>query len=138
MPQGLNLIVLFSEDGKKILFCRRRKDPYKGLLNFVGGHIEPNEKGTDAAYRELQEETSVTASDVQLTYLLKYEFPMADEYMEVYAGRLKKEIFVHGSENELLWSTWEHDFFDVDTYAGEGTVGQILAYIRTYAGDLLT
>ena len=38
--QGYNLIVVFSEDRTKMLMCRRLKEPYMGLYNFVGGKIE--------------------------------------------------------------------------------------------------
>ena len=59
--QGYNLIVVFSEDRTKMLMCRRLKEPYMGLYNFVGGKIEKGEDGIDAAYRELREETGCTA-----------------------------------------------------------------------------
>ena len=38
--QGYNCIMIFSLDGEKLLFCKRTKNPYKGLYNFVGGKIE--------------------------------------------------------------------------------------------------
>ena len=34
--QGYNLIVVFSPDREKMLMCHRIKEPYKGLINFVG------------------------------------------------------------------------------------------------------
>jgi hypothetical protein len=33
--QGYNCIMVYSQDCKKLLFCRRMKDPYKGLYNLV-------------------------------------------------------------------------------------------------------
>ena len=59
MTEGVNynLVVVFSTDKTKLLMCRRLKEPYLGLSNFVGGRIEPEEDGYDAAYRELFEET---------------------------------------------------------------------------------
>ncbi len=57
--QEYNLIVVFDERADKMLMCKRKKDPYKGLLNFVGGKIEAGETGLDAAYRELEEETAI-------------------------------------------------------------------------------
>ena len=62
--QGYNLIAVLSPDGSHMLMCRRRKAPYQGLLNLVGGKIEPGESDGDAAYRELQEETAITAKDM--------------------------------------------------------------------------
>jgi ADP-ribose pyrophosphatase YjhB (NUDIX family) len=59
MAEGVNynLVVVFSPDKTKLLMCRRLKEPYLGLSNFVGGKIEEGEDGLDAAYRELWEET---------------------------------------------------------------------------------
>ena len=59
--RGYNVIVVYNENADKILMCKRKKDPYKGLANFVGGKIEKNENGLDAAYRELEEETTITS-----------------------------------------------------------------------------
>ena len=53
----LNCSVIFNKQKDKVLFCKRTKEPYKGLYNFVGGKVEPGESSFDAAYRELQEET---------------------------------------------------------------------------------
>ncbi len=58
--KGYNIIAVYSADQKTLLMCRRFHDPYMGLLNFVGGKIEPDEDGMDAAYRELWEETGIT------------------------------------------------------------------------------
>ena len=62
--RGYNVIVVYNENADKILMCKRKKDPYKGLANFVGGKIEKNENGLDAAYRELEEETTITKDEV--------------------------------------------------------------------------
>ena len=51
--RGYNVIVVYNENADKILMCKRKKDPYKGLANFVGGKIEKNENGLDAAYSNL-------------------------------------------------------------------------------------
>ena len=47
--KGYNVIVVFNKDADKMLMCKRVKDPYKGLSNFVGGKIEQGENGYDAA-----------------------------------------------------------------------------------------
>ena len=65
--QGYNLIVVFDKTEQKLLMCKRKKEPYKGLSNFVGGKIEAGEEGYAAAYRELEEETSITKNDIILT-----------------------------------------------------------------------
>jgi ADP-ribose pyrophosphatase YjhB (NUDIX family) len=61
-----------TEDKKKekLLFCKRAKPPYMGLLNFVGGKLEPGESSEAAAYRELFEETGISRSDIELHRLM--------------------------------------------------------------------
>ncbi|MFP3472321.1 NUDIX hydrolase, partial [Micrococcus sp. SIMBA_144] len=59
----LSLLDLFNKNVircRVIMFCERLKNPYKGLSNLVGGKIEDGEKGIDAAYRELLEETNIS------------------------------------------------------------------------------
>ena len=59
--QGYNVITVFDSSAEKILMCKRKKNPYKGLSNFFGGKIETYENGFHAAYRELEDETAITA-----------------------------------------------------------------------------
>ena len=128
--QGLNVIAVFDETAEKMLMCKRRKDPYKGLFNFVGGKIMPDEDGLAAAYRELEEETAITKSDIFLTHLLDFTYHLDDCYVEVYVGKLNKHVDVRGDENELFWSSLDHDFFDPSQYAGEGNIGHIMMHIE--------
>ena len=96
--QGYNLIVVFSPDREKMLMCRRIKEPYKGLINFVGGKIEPGESGGHAAYRELLEETGISDRDIKLIHLMDFSYPLDPCYVEVYAGQLIHDAAVKGDE----------------------------------------
>ena len=58
--QGYNLIAVYNQTADRLLMCKRKKDPYKGLSNLVGGKIESGEDGVTAAYRELWEETGIS------------------------------------------------------------------------------
>lgn len=131
--QGYNLIVVFSPDREKMLMCRRIKEPYKGLINFVGGKIEPGESGFDAAYRELYEETGISRRDIELVHLLDFSYPLDPCYVEVYAGQLKRETEPVGDENPLFWSGLDCDFFDMKQYAGEGNIGHIMEHVKLNA-----
>lgn len=135
--QGYNVIVVFSEDTEKVLMCKRRKNPYQGLPNFVGGKIEENENGFDAAYRELEEETGITKNDIQLSHLMDFVYHFGNCFLEVYVGRLNKSIGVRGDENELYWSALDKQFFDVTQYAGEGNIGHIMMHIEMNRKELL-
>ena len=130
--QGYNLIVVFSADRSQLLMCRRLKEPYLGLSNFVGGKIEAGEDGYDAAYRELWEETALTREHIRLTHLMDFSYPLDPCWVEVYVGRLQAEVPVHGDENKLYWSDLAHDFFDMKRYAGEGNIGHILEHVKLH------
>lgn len=131
--QGYNLIVVFSPDREKMLMCRRIKEPYKGLINFVGGKIEPGESGFDAAYRELYEETGISRRDIELVHLMDFSYPLDPCYVEVYAGQLNRETEPVGDENPLFWSGLDCDFFDMKQYAGEGNIGHIMEHVKLNA-----
>lgn len=135
--QGYNAIVVFNEDADKMLMCKRRRNPYKGLSNFVGGKIEKDENGFEAAYRELEEETSITKNDIILSHLMDFTYHFGNCYLEVYVGKLNKEIAVSGDENELYWSGLDHNFFDATKYAGEGNIGHIMMHVEMFKNELL-
>ena len=127
--QGYNLIVVFDQTAKEMLMCERKKNPYKGLFNFVGGKIEIGENGLEAAYRELKEETNIDQENISLSHLMDFTYYLDDCYVEVYVGRLNQEVSVAGDENDLYWSDLNHDFFDITKYAGEGNIGHIMEHI---------
>ena len=135
--KGFNVIVVFNKEADKMLMCKRVKDPYRGLSNFVGGKIEKSESGLDAAYRELFEETSITKDDIKLTHMMDFTYHMAEEYVEVYVGRLNGDVEIRGDENILYWSDFDHDFFDPNVYAGEGNIGHIMMHVDLNREKLL-
>ncbi|REE86416.1 8-oxo-dGTP diphosphatase [Paenibacillus taihuensis] len=128
--QGYNCLMVYNPEMDRLLMCRRLKEPYKGLSNLVGGKIEPGEAGMDAAYRELEEETGITAADLVLHRIMDFTYYLQDCYVEVYAGRLKHDVTVAGDENELYWSDLSPDFFDMTLYAGEGNIGHMIEQVN--------
>lgn len=40
----------------------------------MGGKIEKNENGLDAAYRELEEETTITKDDIMLLHIMDFTY----------------------------------------------------------------
>lgn len=135
--QGYNAIVVFNDIADRMLMCKRRKDPYKGLSNFVGGKIEQNENGIDAAYRELEEETAITRNDIILSHLMDFTYPLDNYYLEIYVGKLNKSAEVYGDENELYWSELDDNFFDITQYAGDGNIGHIMMHVEMHKKELL-
>ncbi|WP_160040040.1 NUDIX hydrolase [Paenibacillus sp. USDA918EY] len=128
--QGYNVIMIYNKDMDRLLMCKRRKEPYKGLSNLVGGKIEPGEHGMDAAYRELLEETGISKKDVTLHHVMDFTYYLQQCYVEVYAGRLKSSVIAAGDENELYWSDLGQNFFDMTLYAGEGNIGHMIEQVK--------
>ncbi|MBP3270882.1 MAG: NUDIX domain-containing protein [Ruminococcus sp.] len=135
--QGYNCIAVFDHEAERWLMCLREKEPYKGLLNLVGGKIEDDEEHLAAAYRELEEETAITEEDIKLTHLMDFCYPLDDCFVEVYVGRLNKPFKPHGDENKLIWTDLRRDFADMKHYAGEGNIAHMLEHIKMHSEQLI-
>ena len=129
----MNVSVVYDHTRDNVLMCMRRKDPYKGKLNFVGGKVEAGEKFLDAAYRELEEETGVTRQDITLKHLMDLTYYTYDIEIQVYVGQLKHEVMVSGEENQLVWLPANGDFTGADRFAGQWNIAHIMEMIR---GDI--
>ncbi|MBQ9543664.1 MAG: NUDIX hydrolase [Clostridia bacterium] len=135
-----NAIAVFSADAKLLLMCERKKDPYKGLLNFVGGKIEEGETGSEAAYRELFEETGIDKDKIVLKPVMDLVYRCDGFYLEIYAGRLKEKVELKEEKNPLLWVDVEENrdlFFDSSRYAGDGNIGHIVRKILIHKKEYL-
>lgn len=130
--QGYNCIMVYSPDGKELLFCKRTKDPYNGLYNLVGGKIEKGESGFEAAYRELREETGINSEMICLNHMMDFTYYNQNCYVEVYAGQLREEATLHEEEQPLEWLPIDEDFFDCDRFAGEGNIGHMVEQVRLF------
>lgn len=128
----LNVILVFNKDENKILMCKRAKEPYKGKYNLVGGKVEKDEKELDAAYRELQEETGITGEDITLTHIMNFQYMLSDMELEVYAGKLNRDVELTEEINKLCWMDKKENFFDIEKFAGEGNIGHMLYQVETY------
>lgn len=126
----MNIIAIFNKDFTKTLMCKRTKDPYKGMYNFVGGKIEKENNGLNEAYRELLEETNITKEDINLTHLMNITYITIDRELEVYYGILNKDVELIEEVNKLVWISMNDNFFDITKYAGEGNIGHIIEEIK--------
>ena len=131
--QGYNVILLYDVNIEHLLLCKRKKEPYIGRMNLIGGKIECGENGIDSAYREMLEEANVEKEAVELFHVMDFKYYMSDCYIEVYAGKLKYDVEVSGDENELIWSDLDCDFFDMEAYAGEGNIGHMIEQVKINA-----
>lgn len=133
----MNVIVVYNKKEDKILMCLRKKEPYKGLYNLVGGKVEKDETGLESAYRELEEESGITKEDIILTHLMTFNYQMSNIELQVYTGKLNKDVKVVEEVNKLYWINANDNFFDMTKYAGEGNIGHIIEQVKLYKERLL-
>ena len=131
----LNIIAVYNKDKSKILMCERKKEPYKGKINLVGGKVEKDETEISAAYREL-EETGITSKDIHLTYVMNFQYKILDIELEVFTGILKKDVNLIEEVNKLLWINKNENFYDLEKFAGEGNIWHIIKHIEIYMNNL--
>ena len=121
-----NIIMVFSADNSRILFCKRKKPPYIGKLNFPGGKWEEGESLIEAAYRELKEETGIGKESVTpLYHLMDLTYYHVNSLIECYMCRLTKEVELiqETGGNELEWISIEGaDFGNTEIFAGDGNI----------------
>ena len=129
----MNVSVVYDHTRENVLMCMRRKDPYQGKLNFVGGKVEAGETFLDAAYRELKEETGITKQDIALKHLMDLTYYTYGIEIQVFVGQLKHIVSVSGEENELVWLPADGDFTGADRFAGQWNIAHIMEMIR---GDI--
>ena len=122
----LNCNVIFNPQKDKVLFCKRMKEPYKGLYNFVGGKVEPGEVPLAAAYRELQEETGIRKGDITLYRLMDFTYYALNIVLEIYVGQLQKDMPLVEETNPLEWLPLTEDFANPDRFAGDQNIAHII------------
>ena len=126
----MNVIVVFDKKFKNTLMCKRTKEPYIGMYNLVGGKIELENNGLNEAYRELEEETGIKRSDINLIHFMNITYNKWNKELEVYYGILNKEVNLIEEVNKLEWVSINDNFFDMSKYAGEGNIGHIIEEIK--------
>ena len=126
----LNIILVYNKKEDKILMCKREKEPYKGKFNLVGGKVEKDEDEIHAAYRELEEETGITKDDIKLTHLMNFQYEISDMELELYVGKLNKDVNLVEEVNKLFWFNKNENFFDVEKFAGEGNIGHMVKQVE--------
>lgn len=132
-----NCCLVISVDGRRILLCRRQKDPFRGKLNLVGGKREPGESPLEAAYRELYEETGIDKDIIELIHLMDMDYPFLGYSLEIFYGNLLEEPVLREELNPLEWVSTEDDFTDTARFAGAANIQHIVNITKMYEKELL-
>lgn len=104
MPKVITYTLL--KNGDDIFLYKKTKEPYRGLLNFVGGKMHVGETPDQASHREVAEKTGIHAQDgvargvvdiriyadgALLTHAVAYVFILAIDTPSESLIRLKRE-----------------------------------------------
>jgi mutator protein MutT len=88
------IVYVFNENGE-IMLMKRRKHPYTGWWESIGGHIEFGEKVEDAAKRELKEEAGVETGN--LNFVSVFDHIEGDAYHRIamtFATKVDNEVTI--------------------------------------------
>ena len=122
-----NMTMVYDKALEKVLFCVRKKDPYRNKLNLIGGKVEDGEGSLEAAYRELEEETGIRKEQVTpLTRLVDFIYYDSKRLIELYVCKLVDANVVVVPEldgNDLRWINLDGaDFGNATVFAGDGNI----------------
>lgn len=73
------------------------------FLTGIGGKIELNEKIEDSAYRELEEETGISRSELKLEEFARCVYEESDLRLYYFAGVYKREDLPKTEDGKLSW-----------------------------------
>jgi 8-oxo-dGTP diphosphatase len=64
----VDIVIATREARPRVLLIRRKSEPFAGKWALPGGYVDENERISDAARRELKEETGVEAAGLEQLY----------------------------------------------------------------------
>ena len=91
-------------DGNGNILIEDRKDPDWPGICFPGGHVEPGESFTEAAVREMREETGLTVQDPRLCGVKQFQTKTGARYVVFFYKATQWTGTIQSSdEGEVFW-----------------------------------
>ncbi len=67
---------------------------------------------------------------------MNFQYEMSNIELEVYVGKLNKDVNLVEEVNKLYWMDKKENFFDLDKFAGEGNIGHMVQQVEIYKNKL--
>lgn len=115
-------------------------------LDLPKGHVDKGESETECALRELEEETAITAADIELDPQFRFTHQYSvwpkffnreqcEKTLVVFLGRLLREVEIVPTEHEgYRWVDWNPPH-RIQTQTIDPLLSEVEAYLRTAESD---
>ncbi len=103
--RGIAVVLIKKIEGvDKILLMRRATSSLRGAWCYIGGGVKEGEKASEAAFREIQEETGITKLNL-------YSANCCEQFYEMHRDSIWiAPVFVgYVDSSEDVHLNWEHD-----------------------------
>ena len=126
-------------DGNGNILVEDRKDPDWPGICFPGGHLEPGESFTEAAVREMREETGLTVLDPRLCGVKQFQTKNNARYVVFFYKATQWTGTIQSSdEGEVFWISKKElsnyrlvdDFEDMIKVMEDDTLNEFYYYQR--------
>lgn len=98
------VLCLISDQDGNILLEDRKKADWHGV-SLPGGHVEPEESFTQAAIREVQEETGLTMENPRLCGVKQFQTDDSARYVVFfYKANRYSGVLRSGDEGDVFWA----------------------------------
>ena len=67
---------------------------------------------------------------------MNFDYPFQDMQLQVYIGKIKKQIELVEEVNQLFWIEINSDFWNLDKFAGDGNIWHMIKYADNYKNEL--
>ena len=61
---------------------------------------------------------------------MNMEYKLKDIELQIFAGKLNKDVEVIEEVNKLYWLSKNENYFDVTKFAGEGNIGHMIEQVN--------